>query len=337
MSKSVKRVAKQATKNTPKVAKLDPAQRIVVLPAGKANPRRAGSAPHKRYSVLLEIAPGSGAMSGLATQVARHHRARHQGAAHPRCVKECSANVPPNTRDVTVHYRTTTRHKGNLARISKFGSPPYPSEIRIAPLHASAETGPVNGGPFARDNTRLEPRSGTSTVPITNSVQPFGESKCSDDTKLNALLPRKIRRLESLGVDDLVTTEAESSVAAKVAELLAQHGLEEAQLKSRKTRTQIRKPRRLCEQPGTPARHDACWWCRICRVYMVIAADPHWQRQASGSLIRQATQRSSWIKEMAAYLIKTTIRVGNEYGRNNPGSNVTDFKRGLFRTAELNA
>lgn len=54
MSKSVKRVAKQATKNTPKVAKLDPAQRIVVLPAGKANPRRAGSAPHKRYSVLLK-------------------------------------------------------------------------------------------------------------------------------------------------------------------------------------------------------------------------------------------------------------------------------------------
>jgi hypothetical protein len=49
MSKTQKQV-----KRVVKSVKLDVGQRIVVLPAGKANPRRAGSAPYKRYAVLLK-------------------------------------------------------------------------------------------------------------------------------------------------------------------------------------------------------------------------------------------------------------------------------------------
>lgn len=43
-------VAKVATK---RVARFDDAKRIVILPAGKTNPRRKGTGPFNRYNVLL--------------------------------------------------------------------------------------------------------------------------------------------------------------------------------------------------------------------------------------------------------------------------------------------
>jgi hypothetical protein len=36
------------------------------------------------------------------------------------------------------------------------------------------------------------------------------------------------------------------------------------------------------------------------------------------------------VKEMTDYLIKTTIRLSNDYGRANRGSNKTSFRRGCF-------
>lgn len=146
-----------------------------------------------------------------------------------------------------------------------------------------------------------------------------------DDTKLNALL-RKIRALKAKA-DDPSTTEAESlAFAAKVAELLAQHGLEEAQLKT-EDQEQVGHEDYVSNWNTSPARRLLV--ISICRLYMVKPLI----RTGKGkpwSLIGKP-HNVFMVKEMAAYLIKTTIRVGNEYGRNNPGSNVTDFKRGCFK------
>jgi hypothetical protein len=48
--KSVKSVKKVATKR----ARYEDNARITVLPGGKENPRKTGSAPFKRYAVLLK-------------------------------------------------------------------------------------------------------------------------------------------------------------------------------------------------------------------------------------------------------------------------------------------
>jgi hypothetical protein len=59
VKKPVAKVAKVAVKKSAKVAApkrthFDADKRIVVLPAGKANPRRKGSGAFNRYNVLLK-------------------------------------------------------------------------------------------------------------------------------------------------------------------------------------------------------------------------------------------------------------------------------------------
>jgi hypothetical protein len=144
------------------------------------------------------------------------------------------------------------------------------------------------------------------------------------DTKLEALL-RKIRALKAKA-EDKGTTEAESlAFAAKVAELLAQHGLEEAQL-SVEEQTGVSHEDYVSDWNTSPYRRALA--IAVCRLYMVSPLI----RSKKGSPWTLVGRQHNiiMVKEMAAYLIKTTIRLSNAYGKINP-KGVVDFRRGCFK------
>lgn len=146
-----------------------------------------------------------------------------------------------------------------------------------------------------------------------------------DDTKIKALLD-KIRKLKAKA-DDASTTEEESlAFAAKVAELLAQHGLEEAQLAT-EDQEQLEHEDHVSNWNSSPARRVLV--IAICKLYMVTPL----VRSAKGQPWTLVGRKHNifMVKEMSTYLIKTTIRLSNQYGRDFPEGDVIDFRRGCFK------
>jgi uncharacterized protein DUF2786 len=143
--------------------------------------------------------------------------------------------------------------------------------------------------------------------------------------KQEALLKR-IRALKAKA-EDAGTTEAESlAFAGKVQELLSQYNLELSQLSFE-------------EQEDSPVSHEdynANWNTSPARRMLAIAVCNLYYVKP---LIRT---KGPWVligrkhnlimaKEMAAYLIQTTIKISNAWGRATPGGNVVDFRRGCFK------
>jgi len=154
----------------------------------------------------------------------------------------------------------------------------------------------------------------------------------ADQTKLDDLL-RKIRALKAKAEDPSVSEAEAMLFTAKVAELLAKHGLEEAQLKVEDQAGLGHEQTNEKMWNASPARRALV--LAVCTLYMVKTL-----RYSSGAM------KGTWIligrphniimvKEMSEYLIKTVLRLSNEYGRKNKGANVIDFRRGCFlRVAE---
>jgi hypothetical protein len=154
-----------------------------------------------------------------------------------------------------------------------------------------------------------------------------GTNEDLDSPKMKELL-RKIRALKAKA-DDPSVTEAESlAFAAKVAQLLALHQLEESHLE-------------VGEQESDPIGHrefkDYSYWSTsparrlvvfaVCKLYNVKTlrfGNKDWTLIGRKHNIIMA-------KDMADYLIKTTLRLSNDWIRTNPYGDKTDFKRGCFK------
>jgi uncharacterized protein DUF2786 len=151
-----------------------------------------------------------------------------------------------------------------------------------------------------------------------------------DDSKIKQLL-EKIRKLKAKA-DDESTTEAESlAFAAKVAELLAQHGLEESQLRVEDQEQTSHQAAVMRNWDASPARRTMAW--AACRLYMVYAIR-HTAPKGQWTLIGKKHNITMTI-DMVKYLVDAVIRLSREYKRGNPGANEIDFRRGAFvRVAE---
>lgn len=144
-------------------------------------------------------------------------------------------------------------------------------------------------------------------------------------------LIRKIRALRAKA-EDSSTTEAEaSSFAAKVAELLQQHGLAEAQLVEEE-QSPISHERYVHEWTS-PARRLLA--LAVCQLYMVR---PIIDRGSRPWILIGRPHGVLMVKEMTSYLVKTTTRLSNEWKRANPAapsSDRIDYRRGMYeRLAE---
>lgn len=141
-------------------------------------------------------------------------------------------------------------------------------------------------------------------------------------------LLRKIRALKAKA-DDKSTTEAESlAFAAKVAQLLAEYGLEQAQLDvGTQEETPIGHEDYVSNWNSSPARRVLAM--AVCKLYNVKPLI----RSAPGQPWTLVGRKHNivMVKDMTAYLIKTTLRLSNDFGKTTPGGNVIDFRRGCFK------
>ena len=145
------------------------------------------------------------------------------------------------------------------------------------------------------------------------------------DERIVQLL-RKIRALRAKA-ESSGTTEAESAAfAAKAAEMLAAHGLEEAQL-AVDEQTGIGHESGPVDWSDSPARRLMA--SAVCRLYgvkplIVVRKSTPWTLIGRKGNVVMAV-------EMTACLIKATKRLSSEWGRANRGGNTIDFRRGCFQ------
>jgi uncharacterized protein DUF2786 len=149
------------------------------------------------------------------------------------------------------------------------------------------------------------------------------ESNVTDE-KLKQLLD-KIRKLKAKA-DDPSTTEAESlAFTTKVSEMLAEYGLEEAQL-APEQQDGIQHDEHFTNWNNSPHRRTLV--SALCTLYMV---NPLVNARAKRWTLIGRKHNIIMVKEMADYLIKTVTRLSNRYGRENPGANIIDFRRGCYK------
>src|SRR5215475_1819621 len=146
----------------------------------------------------------------------------------------------------------------------------------------------------------------------------------TDQKKLDDLL-RKIRGLKAKAEDDAVSEAEAASYAAKVQELLAKHGLEEAQLDVKDQ-----------EQMGHDETFEKLWNASsarrvlviaICRLYFVYTIRYTRGSKTGTWILIGRPHNIAMAKDTADYLIKTVLRLGREYKRSVPLGNDVDFKR----------
>jgi hypothetical protein len=120
------------------------------------------------------------------------------------------------------------------------------------------------------------------------------------------------------------TSEAESMIfMAKVTELMQEHGLAEAQL-SVEEQEGVNHEEVEANWSASPARKAMLF--AVCALYMVralhYAGTKRWVFVGRPANVIMA-------KEMAEYLLKTTVRLSNQYKKQTGGNNI-DFRRGCF-------
>jgi hypothetical protein len=153
-----------------------------------------------------------------------------------------------------------------------------------------------------------------------------------DSPKMQDLL-RKICALKAKA-DDPSVTEAESlAFAAKVAQLLAQHQLEESHLDVGEKESdpighqdfKSNSDDSLSHWSTSPARRLMVF--AVCKLYNVKTL----RFGAKDWTLIGRKHNIIMAKDMTDYLIKTTLRLSNDWFRMNPYGDKTDFKRGCFK------
>lgn len=145
-------------------------------------------------------------------------------------------------------------------------------------------------------------------------------------------LARKIRALMAKANDPSVTEHEAASYAAKVQELLVKNGLAMADVRkddeTEKGEIGLQRFKEVWKSPARKALLRA-----VCRYYMCEAVSPG--RSGMDWTIIGRPHNVVVAIEMTDYLINTTIRLSNAYGRANIGANKIDFRRGcMLRLAE---
>jgi hypothetical protein len=143
-------------------------------------------------------------------------------------------------------------------------------------------------------------------------------------------LIRKIRALRAKAEGKGVTEAEAAAFAAKVQELLAANGLSMADVGDAE-----HAPEAIAGQEfpdvASPARQVLLR--ATCRYYMCEAIGP--ARRGMNWTIVGKPSNVLVALEMFDYLIKTVVRLSNEYGRQSPTHNKIDFRRGaMTRLAE---
>jgi hypothetical protein len=150
------------------------------------------------------------------------------------------------------------------------------------------------------------------------------------DKKLSELL-RRVRALRAKAEDPSVTEAEAAAFTAKVAQMMAEHGLEEAQLT-------------VEEQSGVEHETTVMDWdsparklvaVEVCRLYMVRLILPSRRGQPWALIGRK--HNILMARDMTDYLIGTVKRLSKRWKKENFGSgaDMIDFRRGCFeRLAE---
>lgn len=143
-------------------------------------------------------------------------------------------------------------------------------------------------------------------------------------------LARKIRALMAKANDPSVTEAEAASYAAKVQELLVKNGL---------AMSDVKKDDETERGDIGASTHKDAWKSparktllrAVCRFYMCEAV---YLKSKVWTIVGRPHNVAVAI-EMTSYLIQTTVRLSNAYGRANIGSNIIDFRRGcMARLAE---
>lgn len=142
-------------------------------------------------------------------------------------------------------------------------------------------------------------------------------------------LARKIRALMAKANDPSVTEAEAASYAAKVQELLVKNGLSMQDIKEPDVeRADVggsdfdEKKKRWTSPSRRALLHS------VCRFYMCEAIGP-----ARGMRDWKIIGRPHNVEvaiSMTEYLINTTIRLSNQWGRENVGLNIIDFRKGCM-------
>jgi hypothetical protein len=148
----------------------------------------------------------------------------------------------------------------------------------------------------------------------------------NDEKKIDKLL-RTIRALRAKA--EGTNNEAEAAAfAAKVAEMLAQYGLEESQLDVQE-QSEIGHEYDVAKEWSTsPARRILA--NSVCRLYSVRCIMPG-NKGGKWTIIGRK-HNIVMAKEMMTYLVKTTVRLSGQWRKENfmPHSEAIDFRRGCF-------
>lgn len=147
---------------------------------------------------------------------------------------------------------------------------------------------------------------------------------------MNDALIKKLRALRAKANDRSVTEAEAAAYAAKVQELLTTHGLAMSDLGSEQTEEES-VGQKTHDWSGSPARQVLLR--AVCRFYMCTAVGPG---NAGGAWTIVGRPTSVMVAlDMFDYLLKTVIRLSNEYHRTTPGANKIDWRRGCMgRLAE---
>lgn len=144
-------------------------------------------------------------------------------------------------------------------------------------------------------------------------------------------LARKIRALMAKANDPSVTEQEAALFAAKVQELLVKNGLSMGDVKDTEAERGEIGGQKHKERWKSPARKALLR--AVCRYYMCEAVSPG-KGHDTWTIIGRPHNVVVAL-EMTDYLIATVIRLSNQYGKANIGSNVIDFRRGcMARLAE---
>lgn len=140
-------------------------------------------------------------------------------------------------------------------------------------------------------------------------------------------LAKKIRALMAKANDPSVTEHEAAAFAAKVQELLVKNGLSMDSVKKDEEteRADIGKSKHK-ETWKSPSRKALLR--AVCRYYMCEAIGPAY-KGGEWTIIGRPHNVVVAV-EMTDYLIKTTVRLSNAYGRANVGVNIIDFRRGCM-------
>jgi len=143
-------------------------------------------------------------------------------------------------------------------------------------------------------------------------------------------LVTKIRKLMAKANDKSVTEAEAALFAAKVQELLVANGLSMGEIGEEKLDQGGVEDQTHADRWSSPARKILLR--AVCRYYMceVLVYTRLKQVKIIGRPHNVVVSM-----DMADYLIKTVVRLSNQYGRENVGANVIDFRRGcMARLAE---